>query len=343
MSKRGLDALLISDIKNIRYLCGFTGGDAYMLISAGRDWFLTDSRYATQARAEVKGALVKVYKKSLDVIAELASDNRLGVIGFESNNLTVDTYKKLRKALPGITLKPVSGLVSGIRATKDPFEVEQLRSSASILARCYGKVEQNLRAGVREADIALAVEAAAKADGAQCMAFDTIMASGPRGALPHGKASDKRIKKGELVVVDMGVLFNGYNSDCTRTYCVGKAGAKVREVYQTVLDAQERAIDKVKPGALVSDVDLAARKHIDEAGYGRYFGHGTGHGVGLDIHERPSISPFSKERLAEGMVITVEPGIYIPGWGGVRIEDMLLVTAGGFEILTKTAKGLTCI
>lgn len=314
-----------------------------MLIGGKRDWFLTDSRYATQARDEVKGAGIKVYKKSFDVIAELVADNKFGVIGFESNNLTVDTYKKLRKALPGVTLKPVSGLVAGIRAAKDPFEAERIRQSARILARCYGVVERNLRPGARELDIALAVEAAAKADGAERLAFDTIMASGPRGALPHGKASDKRIKKGELVVADMGVIFDGYNSDCTRTYCVGKPTAKVREVYRTVLDAQSRAIETVRPGVLASDVDFAARKHIEGAGYGRYFGHGTGHGVGLDIHEQPSISPFSKDRLAEGMVITVEPGIYIPGWGGVRIEDMLLVTADGFEILTKTTRGLTCI
>lgn len=314
-----------------------------MLVGVERDWFLTDSRYATQAADEVKDAGIRIYKKPFDVVAKLVAANKLGVMGFESNDLTVDAYKKLRKALPGVTLKPVSGLVAGIRATKDPFEAERIRQSCRILAQCYDVVEQNLRPGVRELDVALAVEAAAKAKGAQCMAFDTIMASGPRGALPHGKASDKRVKKGELVVVDMGVVFDGYNSDCTRTYCVGKADAKVREVYQTVLDAQLRAIEKVRPGVLAADVDFAARKHIDDAGYGRYFGHGTGHGVGLDIHERPNISPFSKDRLAEGMVLTVEPGIYIPGWGGVRIEDMLLVTADGFEILTKTAKGFTCI
>lgn len=314
-----------------------------MLIGLERAWFLTDSRYALQAKGEVKAAGIKVYKKAFDLIAKLVADNKLGTIGFESNNLTVDTYKKLRGALPGVALKPVSGLVAGIRVTKDPFEVERLRQSCRILARCYDVVEQNLRPGVRELDIALAVEAAAKADGAERLAFDTIMASGPRGALAHGKASDKRIKKGELVVADMGLVFDGYSSDCTRTYCVGKATAKVREVYQTVLDAQRRAIDMVRPGVLTSDVDSAARKYIIDAGYGRYFGHGTGHGVGLDIHEQPSISPFSKGRLTEGMVITVEPGIYIPGWGGVRIEDMLLVTADGFEILTKTAKELTCI
>lgn len=314
-----------------------------MLTGLERDWFLTDSRYALQAKDEVKGAGIKIYKKAFDVIAQLAVDAKLSTIGFESNHLTVDTYKKLRKALPGVTLKPVSGFVADIRVNKDAFEAERLRQSCRILAQCYALVEQSLRPGVRELDIALAVEAAAKADGAERLAFDIIMASGPRGALPHGKASDKRIKKGELVVADMGVVYDGYNSDCTRTYCVGKATSKVREIYQIVSDAQLCAIDKVRHGVPASDVDSAARNHIEKAGYGEYFGHGTGHGVGLDIHEQPGISPLSKARLTKGMVITVEPGIYIPQWGGVRIEDMLLVTENGCEILTKTDKGLTCI
>jgi len=312
-------------------------------VGGERDCFLTDSRYATQARGEVKGAGIRVYKKPLEAIAELVAEQGLLVIGFESDILTVDACRRLRKAFCGVRLKPFAGILSALRSRKDSYEVERIRRSVRILTRCYGVVERMLRPGVRERDIALAVEAAAKADGAEAMAFDTIIASGPRGALPHGKASDKRIRKGELVVADRGVVFDGYNSDSTRTYCVGKAAAKVREVYQTVLDAQARAIEMVRPGVAVSEIDRAAREHINAAGYGRYFGHGTGHGVGLEIHERPGIGPFGKEILAEGMVITVEPGIYIPGWGGVRIEDMLLVTADGFEILTKAPKGLVCI
>ncbi|MBI5886464.1 MAG: aminopeptidase P family protein [Deltaproteobacteria bacterium] len=343
MTRRGLDGFLVSGIKNIRYLCGFTGDSAYLLIGRERDWFLTDSRYVTQARAEVKGAGIRVYKKPLEAIAELADEHGLRLIGFESDNLTVDACGRFRKALGRVRLKPFSGLLDALRSKKDPFEVERIRRSVRILTRCYGVVERMLRPGARECDIALAVEAAAKADGAEAMAFDTIMASGPRGALPHGKASDKRIRNGELVVVDMGVVFDGYNSDCTRTYCIGRATARVREVYQTVLDAQMRAIEMVRPGVAAAEIDRVAREHIDGAGYGAYFGHGTGHGVGLEIHERPGIGPFGKEVLAEGMVITVEPGIYIPGWGGVRIEDMLLVTADGFEILTKAPKGLVCI
>ncbi|MBI5562595.1 MAG: aminopeptidase P family protein [Deltaproteobacteria bacterium] len=342
-ARRGVDGFLVTDIRNIRYLSGFTGGSAYMLVTAGRDWFLTDSRYGEQARDEVRAASLRIYKKPLEAIAALVSELRLKVVGFESNNLTVDAHGRLRKVLSGVRLKPVSGFINGIRARKDRFEIEQLRASARLLSLCYETTERMLRPGVVESEVAFEAEAAARDAGAEGLAFDTIMASGWRGALPHGKASDKRVRKGELVVADMGVVFNGYNSDCTRTYCVGRAGAREREVYQVVLDAQRRAIETIRPGVPCSEVDRAARDYIAEAGYGGYFGHGTGHGVGLDIHEQPVVGPASKDALAEGMVITVEPGIYIPGWGGVRIEDMALVTKDGFEILTGTAKDLLCL
>lgn len=343
LDKRGLDGFLVSDIKSVRYLTGFTGGSAYLLMTRGNVWFLTDSRYATQARDEVKGASIKIYKKPLETIAGLIADAGLKAAGFESNNMTVDSFKRLSKALSGVKLKPAGGIVGNVRIRKDPFEIENIRKSAHLLGVCFEVAERMLCPGITEREVALEAEGASKAAGAEGLAFDIIMASGLRGALPHGKASDRRVRKGDLVVADMGVVFDGYNSDCTRTYCIGKASGKAREVYKTVLDAQNRAIEKIRPGVSASVVDLAARGCIEKAGYGRFFGHGTGHGVGLDIHEPPVVGPFSKEVLEEGMVITVEPGIYLPGWGGVRIEDMVIVTAGGFEILTKTAKGLICL
>lgn len=226
---------------------------------------------------------------------------------------------------------------------KDEHEVKLVRESIKLLDRGFKEARGILNPGVIENDAALALEFAFKRMGAEALAFDTIIASGERGALPHGKASGKRIKKGELVVVDMGVVLNGYNSDETRTFCLGKTNAEQKKIYNIVLEAQEKAIEKIRPGVKATEVDLAARAHIEKAGYGKYFGHGTGHGVGLDVHEAPNVSPFSSDVLEEGMIVTVEPGIYIPGMGGVRIEDMVLVVKGGFEVLTKTPKDLVCL
>lgn len=257
--------------------------------------------------------------------------------------MTYDNYLKIKKALGRVRLKPLTGAVQKLRAVKDPAEVALIRESVGVLDYGFRKARTLLKPGVVERDAALSIESAFKAAGGDALAFDTIIASGERGALPHGKADYKKIKKGELVVVDMGVLRNGYNSDETRTFCVGKAAKRHREIYEIVKAAQERAIEEIKPGAAAADVDFAARSYIDKKGFGKYFGHGTGHGVGLDIHEGPTVSPQSKDVLQEGMVITIEPGIYIPGWGGVRIEDMALVVKGGFEILTRTPKEFVCL
>lgn len=230
-----------------------------------------------------------------------------------------------------------------LRRRKEPVEISLIRDSVKVLDKGFRTAGKTLAAGVREKDAALLIERSFRESGGDSTAFDTIIASGFRGALPHGKASDKRIRKGELVVVDMGVVLNGYNSDETRTYCIGRASAEQRKVYSTVLSAQELAIGKIRPGVKAAEVDKTARGHIEKAGYGKYFGHGLGHGVGLDVHEGPSLSPNSADVLEEGMVVTVEPGIYIPGWGGVRIEDMVRVAKGGAEVLTKTPRDLVCL
>ena len=339
----GADGLLVSNIKNVRYLSGFTGSSAYLLVSRDSSFFLTDARYTTQAEDEVTGSKVRIYKKALDAVAGSVRTLKIRTLGFEGSDLSYDNFLRLKKAVPKVLLKPLSGAVAGLRARKEPFEVSLIKDSIKALDRGYLTAEQTLAAGVREKDVAVSIERSLRDSGGDAAAFDTIIASGPRGALPHGKASDKRIRKGELVVVDMGVLRNGYNSDETRTYCIGRATAEQRKVYSTVLAAQELAIEKIRPGANASEVDFAARGHIERAGYGKYFGHGLGHGVGLDVHEAPSLSPLSAEVLEEGMVITVEPGIYIPGWGGVRIEDMVRVTRGGAEVLTKTPRDFVCL
>lgn len=340
---RRIDAVLVTDIKNIRYLSGFTGSSAYLVVTVDKGYFITDSRYAGQAAMEVKGFRIRQCRKALDLIKEIVASLKVETLGFESDNLNYSTYLRLKKALKGVRLKPAPGLLTGLRARKDRFEAHRIRESARLLDSGYEKAMGLIRPGVAEKTAALEIETFLKRGGADAMAFDTIVASGPRGAMPHGKASDKKIGKGELVVLDMGVCLNGYNSDETRTFGVGRPSLKLREIYDVVRGAQELALEKVRPGVAARDVDFAARARIEKKGYGEFFGHGIGHGVGLDVHEAPTIGPESGEVLAEGMVITVEPGIYVPGLGGVRIEDMALVVRGGCEVLTGTPKDFLCL
>ena len=336
------DAILITDLKNARYLTGFTGSNAFVIITESRAFLLTDSRYTTQASEEVRGFHIKTVTKALDAVAALVASMKIRSLGFEAANVTCSMHSRLSEAMPKVRLKPFTGL-AGIRIRKDASEIKGIRASASLLDTGYRDAARLIRPGAIERDVALSIEMALRRRGADGLAFDTIIASGPRGALPHGKASEKVIKKGEFVVVDMGVLMDGYNSDETRTFVVGRATTRQSEIYGIVRDAQARALDAIRPGVKAGEVDAAAREHIRKSGYGKYFGHGTGHGVGLDIHEGPSIAPGNDEILVEGMVITVEPGIYIPGWGGVRIEDMVLVKKGGYELLTKTGKDLRAL
>lgn len=342
-SKRGVDAVLVTDIKNIRYLSGFTGSSAWIIVTGSGGIFLTDSRYTEAARVEARGFIVKQYSKAIDSVAAEVKSSGIKTLGFESNHLPYETFAKLKKSLGHARLKPLTGMVSNVRARKDAAELKLIRESAALLDRGFEAALAMLRHGAVERDVAWGIESFLRTSGADAFAFDPIIASGPRGASPHGKASDKKIKKGELVVVDMGVLLNGYNSDETRTYCVGRPGLKQKKMFDVVRTAQMRAIEKIRPGVAAKEVDLAARSCIEKAGFGRFFGHGTGHGVGLDVHEAPLIGPYSEDILDEGMVVTVEPGIYVPGLGGVRIEDMVHVVKGGAEIITKTKRDLVCL
>lgn len=345
MKGRGLDALLVSDISSIRYLSGFTGSSAFVVIMPDKRFFLTDTRYATQAKSELfKGFQIRIYRKNgLDEVLRLLKASKAEAVGFEGDRLSYDSFKKLDDSLKGVKLASAPELVRGLRKIKDTDEIGRVRESIRILDLGFKEAQRRIRAGAVENAVALSIERAFIRHGADCLAFDTIIASGFRSALPHGKASGKKIKNGEFVVVDMGARLNGYNSDETRTYCVGRAGPRQKKIYQTVLDAQQRAIDSIRPGRAASAVDAAARGHIKKAGYGRFFGHALGHGVGIDVHEAPTLSPFSKDVLEAGMVVTVEPGIYIPDEGGVRIEDMVLVTESGCEVLTKTPREFICL
>jgi Xaa-Pro aminopeptidase len=345
LKRRRVDGLFVTDITNIRYLSSFTGSSAYLLITGERSWFLTDSRYRLQARDEVKGFKIKVYvRAALDAVATCVKGAKLKTLGFEGKTLSYDSYLRLKKALSGTRLRSLPGIVEARRAVKDSFEIGRIRKAIEIANAGFIAARKGLASGRTEKEVAQSIEAAVKRRGAEGLSFETIVLSGKRGALPHGKPLDKRVKRGALVVVDIGVTLGGYCSDETRTYVVGSPTRMQKNVYQVVKDAHDRAIAKVRPGVKASVVDRAARGYIKKAGFGRYFGHGTGHGVGLDIHEDPVISPTNNDVIVEGMVFTIEPGVYIPEWGGVRIEDMVLVTANGCEILTKGSdKELCCL
>lgn len=335
MDSNHLDGILFSSLENIRYLCGFTGSDGDYLLTRKKAFFLTDSRYWTQADEEVKGAQVIHYKKKLDGIASLLLDLKLKNIGFESLALTFSFHQSLCERLPKEgKLVPLENELKNLRTVKDSQELRSIRTAIDISSKAFLHTVETLKEGAFEREVALEMEFFMKNNGAESIGFDLIVASGKRAALPHGKPAVKRIEKGDLVLIDFGSGFQGYHSDQTRTVVCGKPSSKQKRVYQVVKEAHDKAIEKIRPGIPIHAVDEAAREHIRNCGYDQYFGHGTGHGIGLAVHEEPVVNKENKEMVLEGMVFTIEPGIYIPDWGGVRIEDMIRVTSHGAEILT---------
>jgi Xaa-Pro aminopeptidase len=353
LASTGLDALLVSHLPNIRYLCGFTGSAGFLLVTENGSVFFTDVRYDTQARDEVKGAKVIIARKAvLSALGEWIGAKRKRprgwTIGIEADHMTVAERKRLAGLLPsGLRLRNAPAMVERARMVKEDAELELIRTAVQLGARLFDRALGVLRPGVKESEVAAEMEYAARRAGAEEMSFPTIIASGVRSALPHGRATQQAIAPGGFVVCDFGVILAGYCSDQTRTVWVGAAsGAKesgatekeARRAYESVKEAQEAAIAVVRPGVSVGEVDAAARKVLRKAGLGRYFTHSTGHGVGLEIHEAPRVSAGQKEVLQAGMVITIEPGVYFPGKWGVRIEDMVAVREGGCEVLTPTSK-----
>jgi Xaa-Pro aminopeptidase len=330
-----MDGILFVSLENIRYLCGFTGSDGAFLITQKESFFLTDSRYWTQADEEVKGSRIIHYKKKMEGIFSLLFDLKLREIGFESAFLPFLAYQFLAERLANeARLIPLEDQLKNLRAVKDTHELVLIRKAIDISSNAFLRITEILKEGVVEREVALEMESLMKRDGADAIGFDIIIASGKRSALPHGKASGKRIEKGDFILIDFGSGFQGYYSDQTRTVVCGTPSPKQQKIYQTVREAHDRAIEKVRPGIPICEVDGAARDHIRNQGYGEYFGHGTGHGIGLAVHEDPAVNSENKGPVLEGMVLTIEPGIYIPDWGGVRIEDMVLATSHGAEVLT---------
>ena len=338
------DALLVSHLPNIRYLSGFTGSAGLLLVAEERSVFFTDVRYDTQAHEEVKSAKVVIARKAaLAAVGAFLAKRRKRrqgfILGIESERFTVAEKKRLSELAPsGVRLKPAPSLVEGLRMVKEEDEVRRIRSAVNLGAKIFEKGLEVLGPGVKEFEVAAEMELAARRAGADGMSFDTIVAAGSRSALPHGRASGQPIPSGAFVVCDFGVILSGYCSDQTRTVWVGSAPEVAYRAYEAVREAQRAAIEAVRPGIAVGEVDAAARKVLKKSGLGRYFTHSTGHGVGLEIHESPRVASGEREVLQPGMVITIEPGVYFPGKWGARIEDMVVVTAGGCEILTPTSK-----
>ncbi len=341
INSNSFDGILFMNLENIRYLCGFTGSDGALVVTPKESFFLTDSRYWTQADEEVKGSSIIHYKKKLDGILSLLSDLKLKKIGFESLALPFFLYQSLSEKLAQQgTLIPLESELKNLRAIKDAQELALIRKTIDIASNSFLHMIERMKEGVPERKIALEMEFFMKQHGAEGLGFDIIVASGQRSALPHGKAGAKRIERGDFILIDYGAGFHGYHSDETCTVVLGNPSAEQKKIYQIVKEAHDKAVEIVRPGIPVQEVDHAAREHICQSGYGEYFGHSTGHGVGLAVHEDPTVNSENKELIQEGMVFTIEPGIYIPGWGGVRIEDMVLVTSRGAEILTYLPKDL---
>jgi Xaa-Pro aminopeptidase len=333
MKAESVGALLVTRRENVRHLTGFTGSAGSVLVASGRPWLITDFRYKMQSGRETSGVNVHIQKKDFaSALREITTQYGVEKLWFDESSLTIEGLKKLRKQ--GLRLKGHRDLVGELRQRKDDRELKRIREAVRRAEESLREMKKYIRPGARECDLALMLEMLMREKGARKAAFDTIVASGRNGAMPHASVTDRRIKEGDLVTIDFGAEADGYFSDITRTYCVGRPTPRQREIHVLVLAAQTAAIRGVRPGITCKAMDAFARDVIREAGHGDHFGHGTGHGIGLMVHEAPALSPLSKERVAEDMVFTAEPGIYIPGWGGVRIEDMVVVTESGARILT---------
>lgn len=334
------DALLVLGRVNIRYLSGFTGSDGALLLSGNENTLLCDSRYTLQAASEAAHWAVSEYKLKLEGIAAAITAHGCKRVAFDAEQVSVAFFNLLVKALQDVEFIPLNDQLDQLRSVKSPEEIDAITFSAELASSAFEELLPFIVPGVTEKELALKLEILMKEKGADEKAFDFIVASGPRGALPHGRPTDRLLSAGEMVTIDFGVCCNGYHSDETVTLAVGKADSRLLEVYEVVKKAHDLAVSAVRPGIDCRSLDAIARDYIENSGFGALFGHGLGHGVGLEVHEKPTISSRSSQIVAEGMIFTIEPGIYIPGLGGVRIEDLVEVTRDGCRLLSKVSKRL---
>jgi len=347
LAPRKLDAMLISAGPNVRYLTGFTGDNAALLVLPGRSILFTDPRFEIQSAQETAMAGCRIRISRGPLMLDVSSAvKRAGArrIGYEPGRMLCESYEFLKSKLPmRASLEPARGWIEQLRMVKSPEELARIRRSVATNSEAFEQTVSRIRPGIRESDLAAELEYRMRRLGAEKPSFDTIVAGGARSALPHAQPTSARIENGQLVVVDMGALQDGYCSDMTRMLFVGNPGPKVKRMYRAVLEAQLTAIDTVRPGVGTARVDRAARNVLKGYGLDGAFVHSTGHGLGLEIHEPPRIGKRDKTRLAVGMTITIEPGVYLEGFGGIRIEDTVVVTEKGCEILTPTPKELHVI
>ena len=340
LAEHKLDAILITQPENRRYLSGFTGSAGALLISHNAAVLATDFRYYEQAQQEAPDfRLVRAGYDLLKHLPDLLQELKIQRAGFEAHHVSYAFYQELIEATPDVTWEPTNGLLEELRAVKDEDELAIIRRAVELADKALAEVWPLVRPGITEREVAWQLETALHHLGADDTAFEIIVASGPNAALPHARAGDRQLQTGEPVIIDMGARVDGYRSDLTRTMTLGEPDARFREIYTIVREAQEAAEAGLRAGMTGKEADHLARSIIEAAGYGEYFGHSLGHGVGLAIHERPRLSPRADDVvLRAGMVTTVEPGIYLPGWGGVRLEDIVVITEEGVEILTRSPK-----
>jgi Xaa-Pro aminopeptidase len=333
-----VQALLFLDMKNIRYLTGFTGSDGALYIGPDCRVLLVDGRYTTQAGDETAGVEIHRHLNKIDGLVDVISGHGSGVVGFEAETMTVATWTVLTERLPGLTFQPLRQELEALRAVKDENEISNIRAAAAIASRALNAVLERIRPGMTEREIAADLDDAIRRGGAQEVSFTTIVASGENSARPHARPQNRTVRPGDLMTIDCGAVYDGYRSDETGTFMLGRPDARQKQVYQVVKQALDRAIEAIRAGVSCRSIDEAARSWIDSRGFGEFFTHGTGHGVGLDVHEYPRLAAQSEAILEAGMVVTVEPGIYLPGLWGVRIEDLVVVQKDGCEVLSKIPK-----
>jgi len=350
LESEGLDALFVSNLTNIRYLSGFTGSNAYLLVTSDVCRLFTDGRYAIQAAAEVHDAEVSICLSHAAVASELAHiavDGKFVRVGFEAAGVTVGSgpgwssppgLDKVQGYFESAEVVPTTGWIEEMRQVKDASEVERIRRAAEIADAAMAYVLERIKPGRSEIEIALDLEFHMRTHGAEAVSFDPIVAAGPRSAIVHARPTDRPVADGDLVLLDMGCIYQGYCSDMTRTVAIGHADDRQREVYAAVLAGQAAALEQIQVGIETGESDKAARESLIKAGFGDAFTHGLGHGVGLEIHEAPTLRSGVEGKLEPGNVVTAEPGAYFAGWGGVRIEDLVAVQESGAEILSRTPK-----
>jgi Xaa-Pro aminopeptidase len=341
LTERGLDCLLVTNLLNVRYLTGFTGTNGACIVTPGERLFLTDFRYLEQAQSQVRG--YERVAAARDMLADLAGRLR-GRTGFEDSHMSVATHRKLSEKLgAGVELVPAGGMLEQLREVKDEGELAAVRAAAELADEAYAELRDRGLRGRTEREVALQLARSLVDRGAEGSSFPPIVAAGAHGARPHAEPRDAEIPSGTLVVVDLGARVDGYCSDCTRTLATGPVDDRALEVYELVRRAQAEGLSAARAGAEYSAVDAVAREIIERAGHGERFGHGLGHGVGLDVHEAPRLAKTSEGKLRAGNVVTVEPGVYLPGEVGVRIEDLVVVTEREPEVLTSFPKELVTI